>query len=384
MTVWNDFLSACMADKIAADNQRVLTPMARDGLYAEVAGQRLLNLAGNDYLALGARCDWQHDFHQHLAAQDAYWSSSSSQLLTGHSPSHQQVEQTLARLFGREAALTFASGYQMNFGLIQALADNNTLILADKLVHASMVDGLLIGSAKFLRYRHNDMAHLHALLCQHHSAHERILIVTESIFSMDGDVADLRQLVAFKREFPHIALYVDEAHAIGVRGASGLGCAEEQDCLADIDFLVGTFGKALHSVGGYVLCSALARQYLINHMRPLIFSTGLPPINMAWTNYVLQRLADLQAARTHLQHLSQRLIEHIHTHIGECVSQSHIVPVLCGSNSAALARAQALRQHGMLVMAVRPPTVPKNQARLRISLNAGLSLEQLQYLMACL
>ena len=206
MTVWNDFLAHTLADKRAQDNERSLTPMARDGLYAEVAGQRLLNLAGNDYLALGTRNEWQREFGQQLEAQGQYWSSSSSQLLTGHSPLHQQLEATLAHLFQREAALTFASGYQMNFGLLNALSTGNVLILADKLVHASMVDGLLISKAKFLRYHHNDMAHLHALLCQHHAAFERIIIVTESVFSMDGDIADLQQLVAFKREFANVAL----------------------------------------------------------------------------------------------------------------------------------------------------------------------------------
>ena len=384
MTVWNEFFDQHLADKQAQDNERQLTPMARDGLYAEVNGQRLLNLAGNDYLALGTCNDWQREFRQQLTAQGQYWSSSSSQLLTGHSPLHQQLEATLARLFQREAALTFASGYQMNFGLLNALSTGKVLILADKLVHASMVDGLLISKATFLRYRHNDMVHLHALLCQHHAAFERIIIVTESVFSMDGDIADLQQLVAFKREFTNVALYVDEAHAIGVRGESGLGCAEEQGCVAEIDFLVGTFGKAVHSVGGYVVCSRLARAYLINHMRPLIFSTALPPINMAWTDFVLQRLHSLQTERRHLQQLSRSLIAKVNTLHGHCVSQSHIVPVLCGSNAAALAQAQALREHGMLVMAVRPPTVPKNQARLRISLNAGLSHEQLETLMACL
>ena len=169
-----------------------------------------------------------------------------------------------------------------------------------------------------------------------------------------------------------------------MRGESGLGCAEEQGCVAEIDFLVGTFGKAVHSVGGYVVCSRLARDYLINHMRPLIFSTALPPINMAWTDFVLQRLHSLQTERRHLQQLSRSLIAKVNTLHCHCVSQSHIVPVLCGSNAAALAQAQALREHGMLVMAVRPPTVPKNQARLRISLNAGLSHEQLETLMACL
>ena len=140
--------------------------------------------------------------------------------------------------------MTFNSGYHANTGILPAVSNTHTLILADKLVHASLIDGIRLSAAKCIRYRHNEYNQLERLLQVNHSEYERIIVVTESIFSMDGDEADLRELVRLKKQYPNVLLYVDEAHAFGVRGQRGLGCAEEQDCINDIDFLVGTFGKA--------------------------------------------------------------------------------------------------------------------------------------------
>ncbi len=175
------------------------------------------------------------------------------------------------------------------------------------LVHASLIDGARLSGAHFLRYRHNDYQHLERLLQEHHAHYERIIIVTESVFSMDGDCADLKQLVKLKQHYDKVALYVDEAHAIGAYGPTGLGLSEEQGCIAEIDLLVGTFGKALGSVGAYVVCSQLLKDYLINSMRPLIFSTALAPINMAWTYYLFKQLPQFHAKRQHLAQLSVQL-----------------------------------------------------------------------------
>lgn len=174
-----------------------------------------------------------------------------------------------------------------------ALTDKQSLILADKLVHASIIDGILLSGAPYQRYRHNDYEHLEQLLAKYVHAYEQIIIVTESIFSMDGDIADLGRLVSLKKRYPNIWLYVDEAHAIGVRGENGLGVAEEQDCIRDIDLLVGTFGKALGSMGAYLLCSRTVREYLINTMRPLIFSTAPPPAQIAWTKFLFEMTSQL-------------------------------------------------------------------------------------------
>ena len=160
-------------------------------------------------------------------------------------------------------------------GILPAVSDTQTLILADKLVHASIIDGIRLSTARCIRFRHNDLVQLERLLEQHHATFRQLIIVTESIFSMDGDQADLTALVRLKKRYSNVLLYVDEAHAFGVRGLRGLGCAEETGCIRDIDFLVGTFGKAAASAGAYIACCRTIREYLVNRMRTFIFTTAL-------------------------------------------------------------------------------------------------------------
>ena len=213
-------------------------------------------------------------------------------------------------------------------------------------------------------------------------------IVTESIFSMDGDKADLRQLVEIKRRYPSkVMLYVDEAHAFGLFGAQGLGCAEADGCIADIDLLVGTFGKAAASAGAYLVCSKLMRQWLINKMRPFIFTTALPPLTVEWTLFILRQLPTMQSRREHLMALShtvrQRLQQGMQQHDNKSAaqnqpqSQSQIIPWLIGSSRDATLQAEALQRHGYYLLPVRPPTVPEGTARLRISLTAAIKEEEL-------
>lgn len=269
-------------------NLRTLPEVRHDGIWIEQDGRRMLNMSSNDYLGLASDATLQDEFWQSLPERDRLLSASSSRLLTGNFDVHQELETLLAERFGRESALTFSSGYHLNTGILPAVADVHTLILADKLVHASLIDGIRLSSATCIRYRHQDYRQLQSLLEKHRTNFERMIIVTESVFSMDGDVAPLAELVELKKAFPNVMLYVDEAHAIGVRGKRGLGIAEEQGCLADIDFLCGTFGKALASVGAYVVCSRLMHDYLVNRMRTLIFTTALPPLNVAWTKFVFR------------------------------------------------------------------------------------------------
>ena len=227
-------------------------------------GTDMLNLSSNDYLGLASDLSLRDEFMKGLSERDFLLSASSSRLLTGNFPVHDELEKMLACLFGRDGALVFSSGYHLNTGILPAVADAHTLILADKLVHASLIDGIRLSAAKCIRYRHQDYTQLQTLLEKHHHDFSRIIIVTESIFSMDGDVAPLALLAELKKTYPNVMLYVDEAHAVGVRGQKGLGIAEEQGCLKDIDFLCGTFGKALASVGAFVVCSQTIREYLVN------------------------------------------------------------------------------------------------------------------------
>lgn len=367
-------------------NLRQFTANTQQGRYISINNHKMLNLASNDYLGLATDLQLRERFFDETSNAQRWMSSSSSRLLTGNFPEYEQLEASLRQAFHGRAALLFNSGYHMNIGILPALADSKTLILADKLIHASMIDGIRLSTAKYVRYRHNDLLHLTQLLHKYHEddAFERIIVVTESIFSMDGDETDLAELVRIKKQFSKAMLYVDEAHAIGVCGEQGLGCAEQYHVIDDIDFLVGTFGKAIASVGGYLICHSIIRDYLINSMRPLIFSTAQPPICMAWTNFIFQKVLKLNTQRQHLQQLSQSLQQAVTAKGFDCPSTSHIVPVIIGESVKTVAKAKALQDAGFYIMPVRPPTVPQHSSRLRISLTAHITQPDLDQLVTLL
>lgn len=354
-------------------NLRTLPEVRHDGIWIEQDGRRMLNMSSNDYLGLASDATLQDEFWQSLPERDRLLSASSSRLLTGNFDVHQELETLLAERFGRESALTFSSGYHLNTGILPAVADVHTLILADKLVHASLIDGIRLSTAHCIRYRHQDYKQLESLLAKYHTAFARIIIVTESIFSMDGDVTSLNRLVALKNIYSNVMLYVDEAHGIGVRGKNGLGIAEEQGCLHDIDFLCGTFGKAIASMGAYVVCRKTLYEYLINRMRTFIFSTALPPIVVAWTKFVLSQLDTWEDRRKWLSEMSDRLRQTLREKGYAVTSESHIVPLIIGASDNAILKASELQHNGFYVLPVRPPTVPEGTSRLRFSLSAALT-----------
>ena len=366
-------------------NFRQFTANQQQGKWITIQDRTMLNLASNDYLGLAADLSLREEFLDTLKIERALFSSSSSRLLTGNFAEYEQFENSLSKAFGR-AALLFNSGYHMNIGILPALADSKTVILADKLVHASMIDGIRLSNAQYVRYRHNDLQHLEQLLQKYHQDEqiERIIVVTESIFSMDGDETDLAALAQLKQRFAKTMLYVDEAHAIGVRGGQGLGCAEQYGVLDQIDFLVGTFGKAIASVGGYIICDSIMRDYLINKMRPLIFSTALPPISMAWSDFIFNKVLNMQQQRQHLAEISQYLQQAVIAKGFSSPSSSHIIPIILGESQAAIEKARYVQQQGFYAMPVRPPTVPQNSSRLRISLTALVQKNELQQLVECL
>ncbi|OBY73624.1 8-amino-7-oxononanoate synthase [Acinetobacter gyllenbergii] len=366
-------------------NFRQFTANQQQGKWITIQDRSMLNLASNDYLGLAADLSLREEFLDTLKIERALFSSSSSRLLTGNFAEYEQFENSLSKAFGR-AALLFNSGYHMNIGILPALCDSKTVILADKLVHASMIDGIRLSTAQYVRYRHNDLQHLEQLLQKYHQDEqvERIIVVTESIFSMDGDETDLAALAQLKQRFAKTMLYVDEAHAIGVRGEQGLGCAEQYGVLAQIDFLVGTFGKAIASVGGYIICDSIIRDYLINKMRPLIFSTALPPISMAWSDFIFNKVLSMQQQRQHLAEISQYLQQAVIAKGFSSPSSSHIIPVIVGESQAAIEKARYVQQQGFYAMPVRPPTVPQNSSRLRISLTSLVQKAELEQLVECL
>ena len=361
-------------------NLRKLPAITHEGRNVIVDGQRMLNLSSNDYLGLANDRKLRQEFRESLTTETFLPTSSSSRLLTGNFSIYDRLEQQLADSFGTEAALTFNSGYHANTGILPAVSNTHTLILADKLVHASLIDGIRLSATKCIRYRHNEYNQLERLLQVNHSEYERIIVVTESIFSMDGDEADLRELVRLKKQYPNVLLYVDEAHAFGVRGQRGLGCAEEQDCINDIDFLVGTFGKALASAGAYIVCRKVIREYLINKMRTFIFTTALPPVTVQWTSFMLERLAGFRQRRETLRFLSNQLREALKNKGYDCPSTSHIVPLITGESCVAIRKAEELQRKGFYALPVRPPTVPEGTSRIRFSLTAEIRESEMEKL----
>ena len=370
----------------AGGNLRALPVAESRPRHVVLEGRELLNLSSNDYLGLAADLSLREAFFATLSPASFLPTASSSRLLTGNSAACIQLEETLRRLYGAEAALVFGSGYHANTGILPAIAGRDAEIFADKLVHASLVDGIRLAQARHARFRHNDLADLRRLLGEssERNPNGARIVVTESLFSMDGDAADLQALVALKREFPNVLLYVDEAHAVGVRGLMGLGLAEETGTLADIDFLVGTFGKALASTGAFAVMRGLAREWLVNTMRTLIFTTALPPVNLQWTNFVLERLASFADRRERLSGYGDMIASAVRARGVDCPSVSHIVPWIIGSSADAIACAQRLRAAGFYVLPVRPPTVPEGTSRIRFSLTAALEPTEVDALSAAI
>lgn len=363
-------------------NLRTLTPLEHQGDWVIRDGQRMLNLSGNDYLGLGTDLSLRQRFMESLTPEKLLMTSSSSRLLTGNYPEYEAMEELLCRLYHKEGALVVDSGYHANAGILPALCDSQTLIVADKLAHASLIDGIRLSHAgKFVRYRHNDMEHLEHILQTQAGNYKQVFVVTESVFSMDGDVAPLQTLVEMKHRYGNVLLYLDEAHGVGVKGLHGLGWAEKQECLDDMDIIVGTLGKALASAGAYILTSATLRNYLINKMRTLIFTTALPPINIAWSHFILQQLDTFQDRRTHLEGISRMLRQGLKEKGYSSSSESQIVPFLCGESHKAVSLAKELQRKGFYALPVRPPTIPEGTSRIRFSLTANISEEQIKELL---
>lgn len=330
----------------------------------------LLDLSSNDYLGINSNELLRNDFLNTHAGAYAFSASSSRLLGKGHKE-HAHLENLIARMYHKEAALLFNSGYHANVGILSALPTSKDLIIADKQIHASIIDGARLSKANFIRYKHLDYRHLNDLLNKHRHDYEQVFIVSESIFSMDGDVADIGELVTLKQAH-QCFLCIDEAHALGVRGKRGLGCVEETGSISHVDFIVGTMGKALASVGAFVACQNVFKDYLINHARPFIYSTALPPINMAWSRFILKKITDMRSERKKLNELAKLFASMLGVQ-----AHSHIIPYIVGENADAVRLSKCLTQGGFNVLPIRHPTVRKHTARLRFSLNATMDMELL-------
>lgn len=340
-----------------------------------------LNFASNDYLGFGCDLEMHRAFHESLAESDSLaeigFTASASRLLSGNHPAYEAMEGLLESAYGPgKRALVLSSGYHANIGILPALAGRGDLILSDRLNHASLLDGIRLSRAQWIRYRHGDMEHLKELLTARRSTARRAFIVTESIFSMDGDRADLPALVGLKRAFD-AQLYVDEAHAVGVRGPRGLGLCEETGTLAEVDILVGTFGKALASIGAFVVSGSVIHDYLVNTMRSLIFTTALPPVVVNWSRHVFLRVLEAGERRARLAANTALFRQKLARRDLPTPGDTHIVPLLVGEDKAAAILSERLKRHGYLAPPIRPPTVAEGTARLRFSLGARMDPTEL-------
>jgi len=348
----------------------------------ERGGRSLLNLSANDYLGLGADEELLRAFLRETPERildERGMTASSSRLLTGSGPAGMALEEELAALYRGRECCVFSSGYHANLGILATLGRKGDLFLSDRLNHASIIDGMRLSAAGLRRYRHRDYGHLEDLLRGAAGGKGQTFIVTESVFSMDGDLADLAALVRLKERFG-ATLIVDEAHAVGVFGDQGCGLAEAAGVLDEVDILIGTFGKALASVGAFAVTSPPLKEYFVNTVRPFIFTTALPPAVLSWSRHTLRRMQGMARERGELAALGRRLRQELSA-LG-CMSggDSQIVPVIVGEDEAAVRLAARLQEAGYLVLPIRPPTVPPGTARVRLSLNAALRWDDLRAL----
>lgn len=359
--------------------QRVLDERAAQGLlrsrrtlatpqspHISVDGKPYLAFCSNDYLGLANHPQLIAAL-QHGAQQ---WGvgAGAAHLVSGHFVPHHQIEQQLAAFVGKPAALLFSTGYMANLGAVQALVGKGDTVFADKLNHASLNDAMLLSRAEVKRYRHGDVAQLAKLLEQTHSG--RKLIITDAVFSMDGDVAPLRELLALCEQYD-AWLYVDDAHGFGVLGKQGRGSLAHFGIASERTIYMATLGKAAGVSGAFVAAEQVVIDTLINHAHSYVYTTATPPALSVVLSQSLQLITQGDELRVHLQKLVAQLREGLSDLPWRLMpSDTAIQPLLIGDNQQTLKLSECLRERGIWVAAIRPPTVPQGTARLRITLSA--------------
>jgi glycine C-acetyltransferase/8-amino-7-oxononanoate synthase len=356
-------------ERRATGNLRQLTPLHRVGRgRIKIFGteDELIDFSSNDYLALA-------EHPEVIAASRKYLEqfgtgAGAARLMSGDLEINHQLEEEIAQLKSKEAALVFGSGYLANVGVITSLVSRGDLLVTDRLSHASIYDGCLLSGAKIIRFRHNDISHLQQILQEKRSQYNRVLVVVESIYSMDGDRCPLKELIDLKKQGAFL-LMVDEAHATGIYGEHGGGIIEEEGVSDGVDVAMGTFGKALGSYGAYVAASQQMIDYLVNRARSFIYATGLPPAVIGATLAALHLVKTEPKLRQDLHDKVVFFKKHLRKNgLKDDLGPSQIVPIMVGDSTKALKLSDELRKNLIFVKAVRPPTVPEGSARLRFSI----------------
>ncbi|HBE56508.1 MAG TPA: 8-amino-7-oxononanoate synthase [Cyanobacteria bacterium UBA11159] len=360
----------------------VKTIQSLPGAIVKLEGKEVINFASNDYLGLAGD---ERLIQAAIAATHKYGTGSTgSRLLSGHREIHRELENAIANLKQTEDALVFSSGYLANLGTIAALVGKRDLIIADEYNHSSLKNGAILSGATVINYNHNNIQDLQTKLEQHRQQYRRCLITTDSVFSMDGDLCPLPEIIAIANSY-HAMLLVDEAHATGVLGKTGAGCVEHFDCTGNPIIQVGTLSKALASLGGYVAGSSSLIDFLRNRAATWIYTTALSPADTA------AALAAIQISQEESQRRIQ-LFQNIHTlkkllksnlpHLKLLPSESPILCLEFTNATAALKAGKKLKEAGIFAPAIRPPTVPTS--RIRISVIATNQLEDIQQLVSAL
>lgn len=340
----------------------------KDEKYIYFRGKKLLNLSSNNYLNFADNEKITQEFLD-FAGNKYSFGSASARLLTGTLPVYKELEELLSNLYNKDATLLYNSGYHANVGISSAINQKGDVIFSDKLNHASIIDGMRLSDGKFFRFPHNNMEALEKLLERERKNYKNAFIITESVFSMDGDIEDLKRIIKLKKKYNCIMI-IDEAHAFGVFGEKGLGVAEELGIIDDVDLIVGTFGKSVGSMGAFVTGSKTMINFLINKSRSFIFSTALPPINIAFTKWIIEnQFPKTKAKRKNMLSIAKKM-----------GSDSHIIPVVIGENKDTVDLCEVLFHNGYFTLPIRPPTVPVGTSRLRLSLTADIQEKDLTVL----
>lgn len=340
----------------------------KDEKYIYFRGKKLLNLSSNNYLNFADNKKITQEFLD-FAGNKYSFGSASARLLTGTLPVYKELEELLSNLYNKDATLLYNSGYHANVGISSAINQKGDVIFSDKLNHASIIDGMRLSDGKFFRFPHNNMEALEKLLERERKNYKNAFIITESVFSMDGDIEDLKRIIKLKKKYNCIMI-IDEAHAFGVFGEKGLGVAEELGIIDDVDLTVGTFGKSVGSMGAFVTGSKTMINFLINKSRSFIFSTALPPINIAFTKWIIEnKFPKTKAKRKNMLSIAKKM-----------GSDSHIIPVVIGDNKDTVDLCEVLFHNGYFTLPIRPPTVPVGTSRLRLSLTTDIQEKDLTVL----
>lgn len=347
--------------------------------------QNFINFSSNDYLGLSQSPRIHHSITTTLSSPGTVYGSGASHLVTGHHQAHHLLENELASWLGTERALLFSTGYMANLSVLQTLVEAQDVLLTDKLNHASLIEGAQASPAEVKRYPHNDMQALERRLVEVNKNNQQAMIVTDGVFSMDGDTADLPSIQKLAKKY-QAWLLIDDAHGFGVLGKEGKGCFDYYQLAPDSNTLImGTFGKAFGTFGAFVAGSEVAIESLIQFAKPYIYTTAMPVINAVATRTALNIVIHTPELRNKLE----RNIHYFKTQaqtvgLPLMPSNTAIQPLLIGTAEKAIEWSNALKDKGLWVTAIRPPTVPNNTARLRITLTADHTTEQIDQLINAL